>query len=270
MSEPTAEHGKKLEPTRIFFEIPIVHTSESAWVSYTITNPFQNAFSLLLVMRYLVATGYPSSSGVKTEIVDLTDPTMSCILEDIPFRYGSAGGLLGTTPVICGGYGNGNYLNDCIFYGTSESISMNAKRRFASSVTLTNNKLWIMGGRNGNVWLDSTEFITTAGTVNGPTLPEVVMASCVVKFPDSGDVYLIGGNTWSGRTEYTNKVWVANPTNEYASFTPGPSMMTARSMHGCSTMSIGTKSIIVTAGGEGYLASIEILDPLSDQWVAGK
>ena len=80
----------------------IVHTSESAWVSYTITNPFQNVFSLL-VMRYLVATGSPSSSGVKTEIVDLSNPTMSCLLEDIPYRAGSAGGLLGTTPVICGG-----------------------------------------------------------------------------------------------------------------------------------------------------------------------
>ena len=126
------------------------------------------------------------------------------------------------------------------------------------------------GGDNGNGYLDSTEFITTAGTVNGPTLPEAVQGPCAVKFPDSGDVYLIGGRTYS--SDYTSKVWVANPSNEYASFTPGPSMMTARYYHGCSTMSIGTKSIIVTAGGfnGNYLASVEILDPLSNQWVAGK
>ena len=223
-------------------------------------------------MRYLVATGEPSSNGVKTEIVDLSDPTMSCLLEDIPYRAYSAGGLLGTTPVICGGRdGNWNYLNDCIFYGTSESISMNAKRWHASSVALTNNKLWIMGGYGGygNGRLDSTEFITIDGTVNGPTLPEAVSSSCSVKFPDSGDVYLIGGYTSSG---HTNKVWMANPSNEYATFNQGPSMMTARSVHGCSTMSIGTKSIIVTAGGFtcNFLKSVEILDPLSNQWVAGK
>ena len=82
---------------------------------------------------------------------------------------------------------------------------------------------------------------------------------------------MIGGVTSSG---VTNKVWVANPSNEYASFNQGPSMMTARMWHGCSTMSIGTKSIIVAGGGIDInwntLSSVEILDPLSNQWVAGK
>ena len=54
----------------------------------------------------------------------------------------------------------------------------------------------------------------------------------------------------------------------------GPLLINARSDHACGTMSIGTKSIIVAAGGDnsqpGYLASVEILDPLSNQWVAGK
>ena len=57
-------------------------------------------------MRYLVAYG-----GAKTEILDISDPTESCILEadDITNQFGSTGqyggtgGLLGTTPVICGG-----------------------------------------------------------------------------------------------------------------------------------------------------------------------
>ena len=89
-------------------------------------------------MKYLLATGHPSGSGVKTEIVDLSDPMKSCILEDIPWRYHSTGGLLGTTPVICGGSdaSGGNYLNDCIFYGTSQIISMNTKRAYPSSVVL--------------------------------------------------------------------------------------------------------------------------------------
>ena len=54
--------------------------------SYIITNIFQNDFFLYnIVMRYIVATGYPSNRGVKTEVVDLSDPSKSCILEDIPY-----------------------------------------------------------------------------------------------------------------------------------------------------------------------------------------
>ena len=145
---------------------------------------------------------------------------------------------------------------------------MNAKQEYASSVALSKSKLWIMGGSNG-FHMKTTEFITTDGAVNGPTLPEAVDRSCAVKFPNSGDVYFIGGWTSSG---FTNKVWVANSSNEYASFNQGPFMMTGRGYHGCSTMSIGTKSIIVAGGGwdGNYLKSVEILDPLSNQWVAGK
>ena len=45
-------------------------------------------------MRYILATGEPSGSGVKTEVVDLSDPSKSCLLEDIPFRDDSVGGML--------------------------------------------------------------------------------------------------------------------------------------------------------------------------------
>ena len=62
-------------------------------------------------MRYIVATGAPSGSGVKTEVVDLSDPSKSCLLEDITHRSWSAGGMLGTT---CLDYGTqfffGNYI----------------------------------------------------------------------------------------------------------------------------------------------------------------
>ena len=254
----------------------IVHTSESAWVSYTITNPFQNVF-FLLVLRYLVATGFfgwLQSSGVTPEIVDLSDPTKSCVLEDIPFYknpWNPAGGLMVTTPVICGGF-QVDYKNECLLYGTSEVITMNSKRHYASSVTLNANKLWILGGYDGNNngILASTEFITIDGAENGPTLPEGLWKSCAIKFPETGYVYLIGGKSNNGRT---NNVWVANPSNEYA-FTQGPSLMTVRSYHSCGTMFIGTKSIIVAAGGDNggvnKMASVEILDPLSNQWVAGK
>ena len=256
-------------PKKIVFHT--MHTSESGWVSYIITNPFQNVF-FLLVMRYLVATGISA-----TEIVDLSDPTMSCLLEDIPFRYGSAGGLLGTTPVICGGQ-DGSYekLNDCLLYGTGQVITMSYKRMYHSSVALNTSMIWILGGNNGNK-LDSTELITINGAVNGPILPEAIDLSCAVKFITTGDIYLVGGCNSSGPCP-SNTVWVANPSNELA-FTQGPSLISGRYKHQCGTMSIGTtKSIIVAAGGynsnndDKYLTSVEILDPLGEgnQWVPGK
>ena len=60
------------------------------------------------MVRYLVATGKPtppySDNGVKTEVVDLSDPSQSCLLDAIAGQHSSAGGLIGTTPVLCGGY----------------------------------------------------------------------------------------------------------------------------------------------------------------------
>ena len=224
------------------------------------TNIFQNVFFLYyIVMRYIVATGVPSESGVKTEVVDITDPSKSCLLEDISYRGWSAGGMLGTIPVICGGYGYSS-SDECLLYGTNHVITMNSKRWSHSSVALSDERIWIMGGwGNGG----STEFVSKDGAVNGPTLPEAVSYHCSVKFNDL--IYLVGGYT----TTTIKNVWVANPSNGYA-FVQGPSMMTGRYDHSCGTMSIGSTSIIIAAGGHWLLSSVEILDPQSNQWVEGK
>ena len=222
-------------------------------------------------MRYIVATGVPvpgGSCGVKTEVVDLSNPSMSCLLEEIcPYQIRSAGGLLGTTPVICGGSSSPSYLDECLLYGTNNVITMNSKRHAPSSVAVTNDRIWIMGGKVGGHKHDTTEFVTKDGAVNGPKLPEAVYDHCTVKFKEL--VYLIGGNTGV----YTKNVWVANPSNGY-SFIQGPSMMTGRYIHSCGTMSIGSKSIIIAAGGrtnnDVTLSSVEILDPDSNQWVEGE
>ena len=162
---------------------------------------------------------------------------------------------------------------------------MNSKQSHHSSVGLNSSMLWIMGGGMG------TEFVTTEMAVNGPTLPEPVYWHCSVLFPGNGNVYLIGGTTdlgdhstynasplykaavptLGGDTRVTNKVWVANPSKEFT-FAQGPSLIDPRYRHMCGTMSIGAQSIIVVAGGlnNKYLATVEILDPLSNKWVEGK
>ena len=241
-------------------------------------------FAFLLVMRYMVATGMGSTDFdysqrpnkflyPKPQIVDVSNPTKSCELnDDVTDRF-STGGMLGTTPVICGG--SGVMSHECLLYGTSQMITMNSDRKFSSSVGLSNSMLWIMGGELRNhMSLDTTEFVTVEGSVNGPQLPEPVSAHCSVHFPGNGNVYVISGIHGSlPNTKFSNKVWVANPSNKFT-FSQGPSLDTPRQWPTCGTMSIGTKSIIVVAGGNEDLtkitSSVEILDPLSNQWVAGK
>ena len=227
----------------------------------------------------MVATGQTTTKRtvISTEIIDVSNPTKSCVLDDKiirQYQYASTGGMLGTTPVICGGLGNtdlhfeDNMSNECLLYGTSQKIMLNFKRAYHSSISLNNSMLWITGGaayeaHKGQVnVVGSTEFVTREGAVNGPPIPEgkVLWYHCSVLFPGNGNVYLIGGTA--------NNVLVANPSNGFT-FAQGPLLMTDRGDHACGTMSIGTKSIIVAAGGYN-LASVEILDPLSNQWVAGK
>ena len=173
---------------------------------------------------------------------------------------------------------------------------MNSYRTSHSSVGLNNSMLWIMGGYSATTGgyanflnMNATEFVTIEGAVNGPTLPTVGLYDhCAVHFPGNGNVYLIGGTRQGGPCNrqtgcvQTNEVWVANPSNGFT-FAQGPKLSTPRSGHACGTMSIGTKSIIVAAGGltsnpqrpiwrDGYgqrVKMVEILDPLTNQWVTG-
>ena len=194
-------------------------------------------------------------SVIPTEIIDVSNPTKSCVLDDKiidQYQYGSTGGMLGTTPVICGGQGHGagvdSMSNKCLLYGTSQKINLNFKRSIHSSVSLNNSMLWVMGGFIYNPSsqyvhvTSSTEFVTREGAVNGPTLMMGAnVGHCPVLFPGNGNVYFIGGASSNG-----TKVWVANPSNGFT-FTQGPSLMSGRYNHACGTMSIGTKSIIVAA-----------------------
>ena len=125
----------------------------------------------------MVATGQTTkfASVVSTVIIDVLNPTKSCVLDDEiihHYQYGSTAGILGTTPVICGGRfapGSGNIYDECLLYGTQQVITMNNKNYQMASVGLNSSMIWILGGhRNGSDVLDTTEFITVNGAVNGP------------------------------------------------------------------------------------------------------
>ena len=221
--------------------------------------------------RFLVATGQdPAASGKKVEIVDLSDPTKNCdLLDDIPPRFGSAGGLLDGNPVICGGvYPSSQLLGDCIVFGHRNLVlKMKQKRRYFSAVSLNSSTLWLLGSDHGSA-IDSTEFISLSdGPVNGPRLPFKYGHSCVVKYNDN-TIYFLGGYQ-SGLP--TDNVWIASISDEIT-FSQGPSMFQSRYYHACGTISIGNKKLIIVAGGfigAKGISSVEILDPSINQWVKG-
>ena len=102
---------------------------------WRITNSFQNVnVFFLLALRYLVAAGSPAPYGTKTEIVDLSDPKMSCLLDDMQYRHDGAGGLLGITPIICGGSGSSDRLDECIVLGASWYLSRKEWLKFGTKV----------------------------------------------------------------------------------------------------------------------------------------
>ena len=67
----------------------------------------------------MVATGFPSDNGEKTEIVDLINSNITCeLLHDISYRIKSVSGLLENYPVICGGSGGSmhDFLDECVVF----------------------------------------------------------------------------------------------------------------------------------------------------------
>ena len=63
----------------------------------------------------LVSTGYPLSSATKTEIINTDNSGLTCKdLEEYPLQIiGAVGFNLASLPVICGGWMDGTYLNQC-------------------------------------------------------------------------------------------------------------------------------------------------------------
>merc|ERR1712062_948699 len=226
--------------------------------------------------RYLILGGITSASGktLETEVIDVSSSSSSSPFGDISLgRNGAVGGLLGSTPILCGGYTNTSE-DSCISFKNSQwtkTHEMTTKRASAASVQLNSTTMWILGGKNSDDRLDSTEFSTeflradSSVGIPGPKLPIPMTGFCTVKFSDH-QVYIIGGYTG---TEKLNKVYIYNPMDGFTHI-EGPALINKRNYHACSVMSNGQQSKIVVAGGaSGGLSSVEIFDPTVNNWILG-
>ena len=87
---------------------------------------------------------------------------------------------------------------------------------------------------------------------------------------DENSIYIIGGLQ---DDSFSNQTWIIDPSNNF-NLREGPPLNEKRYYHSCGKMEINGKVILVVAGGGGgfggYLDSVELMDPASDQgWISG-
>ena len=110
-----------------------------------------------------------------SEIIDLSCSGYHCCPDwvDYPLDvFGATGGLLEHVPLICGGYSNSQYFDECYKVTSNRAVLvgiMSYKRYGAASVVIDHSTLWVTGGYsdipgNNGFFLASTEFINLDGT----------------------------------------------------------------------------------------------------------
>ena len=142
--------------------------------------------------KVLVSSGYNGSPMNSTEVVDLKSGKIFSMAPLGRRPGGATGGLLDELPVICGG---DNDMIHSIAKDQSKFLGqLSVKRKYAASVVLSNNTLWVTGGYDQSLNdLKSTEIVTKDGqTSQGPELPLPLSRHAIVPL-NSGAFILIGG-----------------------------------------------------------------------------
>jgi len=232
-------------------------------------------------VHVLIATGYPWSNGIKTEVLDLSEnpsaiPSSCSGIEDFPVKIrGAIGGNVDSVPLICGGEDT-NYkaTNDCYklegkTWRKVTSGGLNVEREYAAAI-VSDQKLTIFGGRDENdIGLDSVEIIDGNGQSqdNNNNLPGTIFGHAIASI-NSSVAILSGGNVDGSLSRRT---WFYKHATR--TFSDSPELKTARSGHASGTViDQDTNEVIpMVTGGYNYpetLDSTEIL--LDGQWKQGQ
>ena len=191
-----------------------------------------------------------------------------------PLKDGYAtGGLIGSSPLICGGWSP--RTDACYIIGKQETVAvtMTTPRIEAASIVF-NGRLFIAGGLGGSGRLKSTEWISPEeGATPAGALPISLYGHSMelIKTTTTKLILIIGGVS-SGASA---KTFYGNPLDSPINWTEGPQLMQARSRHASATMNEGT-SVIVSGGWNSgsILRSVEILSirgsPQDWSWKEGK
>ena len=198
-----------------------------------------------------------------------------CQEENYEGRRFAVSGFLEDSFVICGGYGKGKTMSDCRVideFGSHTFKMLGIGRDHASAVKLNDTTLWITGGSNAKaIQLDTTEFVTTTGTIEGINLPIGVSDHCMLQIKPEL-ILIIGG--YQERTSFSDKTWIIDPTNGF-NMTEGPSLKQRRKLHSCGTLKDEYGNVLVVVAGNNsqnaITLDVEFLNTtLLKKWEEGK
>ena len=215
-------------------------------------------------LKVLVATGDgpprfgSTSSNTKiTEIIDVENASFRCTASQFPyFATGATGGLVGDTPLICGGYVGFGYrqkscysLKDDGGWKLETSSDLNkARNSAANGHVIMNNQMVVAGGYSDSRYsLATIEVVAPNSTTETLPirLPVPMYGSCMVPW-DTHTFMIIGG--WAGRYRRKQTYFIHMANNTY---TTGPDLLTARGSLACHTMQVNGEDFIIVAGGRG-------------------
>jgi hypothetical protein len=167
-------------------------------------------------------------------------------------------------PLVCGGYPDTNVCY--VVNQPGQSSEMLEERGYSASLTLNSTHLWVTGGWIGNEYLQTSEFVSIGQpAVKGPDLPYAVYGHCLVGV-NSSTALLCGG--YNG--QYLNECHYMDLEDH--SWSQGPPIMTKRYAHSCGIFKSAAhqgRNVVIIAGGADT-DSVEILDPTTNTWNAGK
>ena len=196
----------------------------------------------------------------------MEDASCNCIVSQLPTSVsGATGGLVGDTPLICGGYGDDGYQKSCYSLKEDgnwklESNLKTARHYAANGAVIIDNKLVIAGGMTDDNMMATIEVVApnTRSETLPIRLPAVMFDSCIVPW-DTNTFLIIGGYSEIFRKQ-TYFINIANNT-----IANGPDLLTARFSFGCHDMKINGEDFIIVAGGNGAWQSTEYLQKANYQ-----
>ena len=222
----------------------------------------------------LVSTGFGSFGRYSnTEVLNLDskDVPVPTYQNHSEALSGTTGGFVGNQFITCGGFGNGDAINECYKIGTNNSSfhgTMKEKRENAASIMLAD-RIWVLGGHVNYYSLKSTEYILHDGRQkDGPDLPIGLSRHAAIQMNHTH--FMILGGLKNSKS-YNKKTWFYSNGN----WMEGPSLRKAIWKHSVGKLrdSVTHKEYIVVTGGiEGknnHLNSTEILAIDGTSWEAG-
>ena len=220
--------------------------------------------------RILVVTGL-LDYGKNTEL--WPKPDSQCTLTDFPLKvHGTVGFWTVQGPTVCGGWGGLKTENKCFLFKEHQWMpwtNLGTARQRASALQINPNQALIIGGEDENYnALKTTELISSSGSEVGINFPVKIAYHC--SFPFNATHGIVTGGWQDGSRSAST--WYVDLTTTRV--TPGPTMKTGRSNHGCSVFQHGTKSYGIISGGRDgsdRLDSTEMigLDQESPSWTEG-